>query len=164
MKKYATVNWAELKNGYRSPYSPIEAFKKLEDDIHLGEAWSELQNELHHQGDVDSASYACVEFIVDIYLSQRAFNWNPYALVAKIEDCRGKGKNPNIRMDLKASYLSSIEKLSMRAVNEISECTEPWQFASLASIVAMQGGFLGWAHILSNYDQDTIIDFINGEI
>jgi hypothetical protein len=50
--------WSTLKSGYRMPFDPRPLVSQLEDAQHVEEAWSELWDELHHQGDVGEVSYA----------------------------------------------------------------------------------------------------------
>src|SRR5215469_1203330 len=52
--------WTELIGGYRTAFDPRPALHKLESNVHAKEAWHELWEELHHQGDVGEASYAAV--------------------------------------------------------------------------------------------------------
>jgi hypothetical protein len=161
---YKSINWENLVGGYRTPYSPVEAFGILEKDISNETAWDELWGNLHHQGDVDIASYISVPWIVYIYLDQDEYDWNTYALVAAIENCRGEGNNPDVPEANKKDYFEAISSLSNRALIEISMCKEDWQFASLVSIIALNMGFPGWGHILSTYNQNEVLDFINGEV
>ena len=73
--------WPSLRGGYRLPFDPRPALRR----IAIGdaeEAWKELWNELHHQGDVGEASYAAVPALVRIEAARRGADWNTYALVA----------------------------------------------------------------------------------
>ncbi|HEY0686085.1 MAG TPA: hypothetical protein VGD45_27325 [Steroidobacter sp.] len=58
--------WRQLKGGYRVTYDPSGALKLLESGV---DVWGELWDELHHQGDVDVASYAAVPHLVRIATS-----------------------------------------------------------------------------------------------
>jgi hypothetical protein len=52
--------WKTLLGGYRKPYNPVPILQKLKEQGNVEACWEELWNELHHQGDVDLASYASV--------------------------------------------------------------------------------------------------------
>ncbi len=58
--------WSTLEGGYKVIYDPRPALELLRAGGRTEEAWSELWNELHHQGDIGSASYAAVPHIIDI--------------------------------------------------------------------------------------------------
>ena len=53
------LRWDDLISGYGTTYDPRPALQRLQngDDT----ARSDLTDELHHQGDVDTASYAVTE-------------------------------------------------------------------------------------------------------
>lgn len=53
------IGWAGLLGGYRVPYDPRNALRRLEGGD-AEAAWQELWAELYHQGDVGEASYAAV--------------------------------------------------------------------------------------------------------
>ena len=46
------IRWTKLSGGYRVPYDPRAALRKLASGTEVSEAWKELWQELHHQGDV----------------------------------------------------------------------------------------------------------------
>lgn len=83
--------WKELNGGYRTPYDASIALRELE----AGEdAWDELWQELHHQGDVGEASYAAVPHLVRIAGAASEIDRNLFSLVATIEIERHRGGNP----------------------------------------------------------------------
>jgi hypothetical protein len=53
--------WQEFHGGYRVSYDASVALRSIQDGI---DVWDELWEELHHQGDVDIASYASVPQLV----------------------------------------------------------------------------------------------------
>jgi hypothetical protein len=55
--------WKELLGGYKVPYDASHALRRLERGA---DAWKELWEELHHQGDLGEASYAAVPKLVRI--------------------------------------------------------------------------------------------------
>jgi hypothetical protein len=59
--------WNQLTGGRRTPCDPRPLLAKLEADDDTKEVLPNLWDELHHQGDVDEASYACVPHLVRIY-------------------------------------------------------------------------------------------------
>jgi hypothetical protein len=66
MLDLADPRWEKMSGGYKVPFDPRPLLKKLEKDQDSTETWSELWNELHHQGDVGEASFAAVPQLVRI--------------------------------------------------------------------------------------------------
>ena len=71
--------WKSLRGGYKIPYDPTSALRHLYAGKNPDVAWSELWNELHHQGDVGEASYASVPHLVKIQKDHGDLDWNAYA-------------------------------------------------------------------------------------
>jgi hypothetical protein len=80
--------WNELLGGYQVAYNPVECLRRLYNDADDDEAWKELWDELHQQGDIEQASYAAVPHILEIERRAARLNWNGFALIAVIEQCR----------------------------------------------------------------------------
>ena len=63
--------WETLKSGYRILYNAAQPLQQFEQGlIDIEELSLEFQNELHHQGDVDTASYAVVPQLVRICINK----------------------------------------------------------------------------------------------
>jgi hypothetical protein len=62
MISFKDRRWEKLLGGYRTAFDPRPALQNLESDVHVKDAWHELWEELHHQGDVGEASPDC-EFL-----------------------------------------------------------------------------------------------------
>ena len=101
--------WRDLHGGYRRPYDASAPLRLLQDG---GDVWDELWNELHHQGDVDVASYASVPQLVRIAGESPSRDWNFYGLVATIEVERHRKGNPTIPDWLKDDYNAALAKAS----------------------------------------------------
>jgi hypothetical protein len=105
--------WDKFVGGCRTPYNASTRLQELENgSSHTGEIWEEFWNELHHQGDVDIASYAVVPHLVRISVTRNLLDWNVFALVAAIEECRLFGKNPSIPDWLASDYHSAVKKIA----------------------------------------------------
>lgn len=88
----------ELISGYRLPYDPFPSLEKLESDN--SNALNELWENLYHQGDVDTASYAAVPKLVEL---------GELSLVSAIEVARNSEQNPPIPKELKVNYNQAIK-------------------------------------------------------
>jgi hypothetical protein len=160
------LRWRELKGGYRTPYDPRPALTKLELGTDVEEAWYELWEELHHQGDVGEAAYAVVPHLVRIYLKRGGTAWNTYAMVATIELARGesddplrnKRKNPELPEWLKEGYFKAIRDLAEAGINELSSVQNPYDLRGILSVVALYKGARSYARMLLEYSEEEVID------
>jgi hypothetical protein len=87
----------DLESGYREKYNPWPVLDKLQTDRQM--AMAELWENLYHQGDVGSASYASVPKLVEA---------GELILVAAIEVARHSGSNPPIPQQLDQEYTGAL--------------------------------------------------------
>ena len=128
--------WSGLKGGYRVPYDPRKALVALAKG-RADDAWRELWNGLHHQGDVGEASYMAVPELVRIHGERGIPDWNTYALVATIEDARQNQKNPRLPPWLQASYDEALRNLANLGLDELRKADADELVCSIIAIVAM---------------------------
>ncbi len=110
--------WQKLAAGYRVTYDASSALRSLENAQSVGEekvVWDELWQELHHQGDVDEASYAAVPHLLRIAKSKAKLNWNCFGLIAVIELERHNPRNPPV-----PDYLSEAYREALKTVGSIA--------------------------------------------
>ena len=86
-----------LESGYKVAYNPWPVLERLSSDRRG--AMSELWDNLYHQGDVGTASYASVPKLVEA---------GELSLVAAIEVARHNNKNPSIPSELELSYKDAL--------------------------------------------------------
>lgn len=103
--------WRDFKGGYKLPYDASGPIRRLLADGGSEELWEELSNELHHQGDVDQASYAAVPWLVEFVRLSPAIDWNALALIAVIELERPRHRNPKPLRVLADAYRTAIRSL-----------------------------------------------------
>jgi hypothetical protein len=151
--------WTKLVGGYRTAFDPRPSLHNLELNVHVKEAWHELWEELHHQGDVGEASYAAVPHLVRIHGERKLDDWNTYALVAVIELARGKDKNPEVPEWLKEEYFSAIQNLARLGSTEILRAKDPETIRVILSILALARGARTYARFLLEYSEEEIIAF-----
>ena len=89
----------DLIGGYRIPFDPFPILAQLEKN--RVEALNILWENLHHQGDVDTAAYASVPALVEA---------GEIELVSVIEVCRHYVSNPEVPETLLNSYNQAIVK------------------------------------------------------
>lgn len=100
----------ELISGYKIPYTPWEALEKLKSDRVA--ALDELWENLYHQGEVGSASYAAIPQLVE----HEALD-----LVAAIEVARNSGLNPAVPSDLELSYMKALQKVVSKIPKDLNQ-------------------------------------------
>ena len=153
MLDLSDAKWGELRSGYRLAYDPRNALASLESGSE--EAWRELWDELHHQGDVDTASYASVPYIVYTYERRKEPDWNAYALVGVIALSVG-GQNPDIPDWLVQDFESAINCLAEIGAREILATSDPVLIQSILGLIALSKGHVNTGGVLLAYEEDEI--------
>jgi hypothetical protein len=85
MLNFNDQRWEHLTGGFKIPFDPRPCLRQIESTQNTDDARKELWEELHHQGDVGSASYAAVPELVRFHRMGGAADWNLYAIVAIID-------------------------------------------------------------------------------
>jgi hypothetical protein len=150
--------WKDLSGGYRTKFDARSWLRKLESNTHFKEAWHELWEQLHHQGDVGEASYAAVPHIVRIHRLRGEDDWNTYALVAVIELARGRGKNPEVPEWLKADYFKAIQQLAETGTVELMRSKDAEEIRAILSILAIAKGARTHARLLLEYSDEELVE------
>jgi hypothetical protein len=150
--------WDTLKSGYRIVYNAAQPLQKFEEDlIALEELSQEFLNELHHQGDVDTASYAVVPQLVRICIHKNLMDKNVFGLVVCIEDCRINGKNnPALPEWVKSDYLSAIQLLAEFGAKNYSRDWDLEFSQFYLAVTAFALGLPKQAQVLFNLSEDEI--------
>ena len=151
---YDDPRWEGLQGGYRVFYDPCNALRSLENNKNVDEAWSELWNELHHQGDVGSASYAAVPELVRIHALRRIPDWNTYSIVAIGEEARRNRCNPEVPDWLRESYQAAWRQLIELGLNELRDAEEDILVSSIIGVVAFEKGLPALGRISAFLSED----------
>lgn len=131
--------WGDLRGGYRVPYDASRPLLRMENGE---DVWDELWQELHHQGDVDEASYASVPHLVRLAGVARARDWNFYGLVSTIEVERHREGNPAVPAWLADSYGDAWLKVLDLALNDLRRVEDASTVKSILGAVALARGHL----------------------
>jgi hypothetical protein len=147
--------WDTFIGGYRTPYNASSRLKELEDgSTDLEEIWEEFWNELHHQGDVDIASYAVVPQLVRICDTRKLLDWNVFALVAAIEECRIFGENPTVPNWLEKDYGLAIRELAKLGAQNFSQDWPEELTQSFLAVAAFAKDAPNTGRILSQFSDE----------
>lgn len=149
--------WASLKGGYRVPYDASDALSRLErgEDV-----WEELGDELHHQGDVDEASYAAVPHLVRIAAQQDRRDWNFYGLVSIIEVERHRQSNPPLPDWLSDDYEAALQSMQRLALLDLPQQDDPWTVQAILAALALCKGQLklgAWLAVIDSSELDELV-------
>ena len=126
------VPWEHLVSGYRLPYDPRPAIA----DIKSGKGWHDLWENLHHQGDVDTASYAAVPLIADLVLDGTTTDWNAFLLIAVIEEARQQERNPTLPPWAAEPYEAALRKMFEAGLARLTEADEETFILAIFAVLA----------------------------
>ncbi len=104
--------WQSYTGGYRTPFDASALLRQLFDRGASPELWDELWLQLHHQGDVGTASFAAVPWLLESARRSPELDWNAFGLIAVIELERLHycGNRP-MPAELEESYAKAIDRL-----------------------------------------------------
>ena len=158
MLAFSDRRWGKLEGGYRLPFDPRPVLAKLRAGRDVSKSWHSLWEDLHHQGDVGTASYAAIPHLVKIHRRRGKADWNTYALVAVVELARTAGKNPKIPAFLNQSYFGSIRELADLGAREILKAKDPGTIRAILSVLAIAKGARTHAKFLINYSESEMVE------
>ena len=154
--------WETLQGGYRVPYDPRPALRRLEQGEVAEQAWTELWNELHHQGDVDLASFAAVPHLVRIYRESDRRDGNFYHLIATIEMERDRGTNPDVPDDWREAYQSAWNEAARMAHADLGGPLDSATSRGALTILAIHQGHRVVGHCLAHSTDDELTEWMGG--
>jgi hypothetical protein len=101
--------WQTYHGGYRVPYDASRPLQQLFQGAPTAPIWEEFWQELHHQGDVDAASYAAVPHLLEYTRASAVLDWNVFALISTIELARPN--NPEPPPELRDAYTQALRDI-----------------------------------------------------
>jgi len=123
-------------------------------------AWEELWEDLHHQGDVDLASYAAVPHIVRIQQASGYTDYNPYGLIGVIELCRGVGKNPPLPEWLAQGYWDAWMQVSSLGCRDLGRTDNETTVITILGALALAKKQRVVGKILLDFTQDELTEMV----
>jgi hypothetical protein len=152
--------WDGLKGGYKIPYDPRPVLRQLEAGSDAKSAWTELWEELHHQGDVGEASYASVPHLVRIQANRPDVDWNLYALISTIEIERHRRGNPPLPSWLAESYRDAWVRVLEIGYRDLGRTGDPLATTSILGALALAKGQIKLGAFIAHSDASEIDDFL----
>lgn len=152
------ARWSTLVGGYKTPYDPSNALRRLA----AGEnAWDELWDELHHQGDVGDASYATIPHLIGIAKSFPRRDWNFYGLVSTIEVARHRKSNPILPRWLAPDYKAAMADLLELALVDLRGETDRATILGILGATALAKGYVTLGAMISHSDESEIVEVLD---
>jgi hypothetical protein len=148
--------WRSLNGGYHTPF---DAAPRLETLFSAGPTvtlWADLWAGLHHQGDVDQASYAAVPHLVEYLARSQQLDDQALAMVATIELHRPL--NPPPLAELEAAYREAIERLPSLIGNHAQNTWDERTTRGAVACIALARGQRRLASVYLDLDIDTCRD------
>lgn len=140
-----------LTDGYNKEYNITEILTRFTSGTEDGQCWENVWNELHHQGDIGTASYAVLIELVDIYKTRKR-TYDIFNFAAVIEECRNLSRNPQPPDFLNGRYQASRDQLKLFAYEDISKKTNIPLLHSILSFLAGYSGSPATSSLISELD------------
>jgi hypothetical protein len=153
--------WNGLIGGYRVPFDPRPMIRKLEASPEDDKIWSQLIEELYHQGDVGTASYAAIPCLIHVCIAQKILPWQLFALTVFVEEARVHSDNLGLPSWVQDSYLRAIEVLGLASLEALQTKTSDLQTRGMLSVVALWKGLSGYANVLVNFTEKELEELLS---
>jgi len=153
--------WKTFDGGYRIPYDasiPLKRLKQASTINEINSIFSELWNELHHQGDVGLASYYSVPYLIQIAKEKELYNFNVFGLISTIEIQRHQN-NPPLPKEIEKDYLKALHEDLPELIKMVLEMD--WDInlsSSVLSALAVSKGHISMANVICKMDDEEMID------
>ena len=155
-----TDRLAGLLGGYGVPYDPRPAVGAVRRDPADEAAWSELFQELHHQGDLGEASYAAIPLLVEA-CADGPRDWRFFGVVALVEAERHRPSNPQVPDWLADDYAAALQGARGLALADLARLTDPLDVCAAMSVVALAAGAFELGTLLTHVDSSEIRDWLD---
>ncbi|SNZ00225.1 hypothetical protein [Flagellimonas pacifica] len=156
--------WQELEGGYKTLYDasvPLSQLENTDDPEDIKKVWEELWNELHHQGDVGTASYLAIPQLVRIGIKKDLFDWNLLGLCAVIEQQRHLGSNPSLLPEYQDNYKKGLLDLKEFVIKNLNnDLDKTTSIMALSTIATCDGRIKMGKAIMEMEDEDLLNEFL----
>jgi hypothetical protein len=153
--------WLEYTSGYGIPYDASAALRNLSLSTEKQPIWNELFDELHHQGDLGTASYAAVPYLLEYIKKQAKLDNNALTLIAVIE--LERPHNAPIPVELSDSYFRAIESIPEIIVTHQDTHWDDSTMQSAMSCLALARNQREFARIYLDLDLPSGLDWLKAE-
>ncbi|MCW1883730.1 hypothetical protein OKA04_03255 [Luteolibacter flavescens] len=127
------------------------------------EAFVELWDELHHQGDLGIGSYACVPQIVRIGQKRAPMTPDFFALIAVIEIERHENDNPEMPRELAGEYSHALNLIPELIAKASPPKWDQSMISSTCAALAASKGNRLLARAYLEMNEDNAVPFLREE-
>lgn len=155
--------WATFQGGYKILYDASRPLKKLRDATRHDEysvIFTELWDNLHHQGDVGTASYLTIPQLVSICINKKSLDWNFIGLCVLIENCRLEGHNPELPIEYQDLYFEALSQLERYLLLNFKSITDQTALRLALALFATVNGQPNLGRAIEMLDEDILPEFL----
>lgn len=155
--------WQTLKSGYRLPYNASWPLRKLRESAKpdvIQAVFDDLWENLHHQGDVDTASYLAVTQLLSICMEKNSFDWNYIGLCVVIENCRLDKQNPELPEEFQDLYFDSLSRFEKYLLLNFKNISDRNSIRLALSLFATLNGQPELGKAIELLDEDLLTEFL----
>lgn len=156
--------WATLEGAYKTPFDASKLLSGLyntNDKREIDSFFSELWDELHHQGDVGHASYFAVPILIQVCVYKKSLDWNYIGLILTIEICRHKDNNPILVKEFEEEYLASLVYFKTYLIENLNSIYDPHSFRLVLAYLAVMNNQIDLGSAIRNLEGDVLKAFVD---
>lgn len=146
--------WHGATGGHGTPYDPRPVLRLLGKSPRSQALWDELWSDLHHQGDIGSASVLAVPLLAWVHAHAHVPDWNALALFCTIEGARRRAPDAwpsNLHF---SRYTNAVASMAQVALARLALDDEPSFVAAALATIAYDRGLPHHAGLLSGLTGD----------
>jgi len=155
--------WTTLQGGNKFPYNASRPLKRLRDSTKQDDSetiFTELWDNLHHQGDVGMASYLAIPQLIAICMNKNSLDRNYIGLCVKIENCRLEGHNPELPGEYQDLYFGSLTQFERYLLINFKNITDQTALRLTLALFATVNGQPGLGKAIEVLDEDLLPVFL----
>ena len=155
--------WHNLTGGYKISYNaslPLKRLAASSSQKELNSIFTELWENLHHQGDVGTASYLAVTQLVSICISKKSLDWNFIGLCVLIENCRLEDHNPEVPKEFQDDYFEALTQFQTYLLQNFKNITDQTSLRLSLALFATINGQPSLGKAIEILDEDLLKEFL----
>lgn len=157
------IIWRKLQGGYKMVYDasrPLKKLKTADRKDEMNAIFDELWENLHHQGDVGTASYLAVPHLVKICIEKKSLDWNFIGLCVLIENSRLQEHNPELPDEFQDIYFEGLSRLENYLLLNFKNITDQNSIRLTLALFATINGLPNLGQAIELMDEDVLTDFL----
>ena len=153
--------WRTYTGGYQGLYDASRPLRRLLEEGACDAVWEELENELCHQGDLGSASYAAVPWLVEYLRRSPTLDARAAGLILTVEFWRPR--NLALPEELRPGYEAALRELPEVVLPKRGGRWDDRQIQVAAAVLALAQGNAWFARTYYELDRAMLDHMIKQE-